>query len=109
MLWVLISSTSKNENVDTHEKRLMEVLLMSVHNMFLWRNKKNIYQDTPHLEVDYIVIIIWQFSYHTPYQPQDTHISPRGEGHRADMRRRLIWGMIRTLPYHNLFIIYFSF
>ena len=28
--------------VGTHKKRLGEALLMSTHNMFLWRNKKNI-------------------------------------------------------------------
>ena len=47
-----------------------------------------------------IEIIIWQFSYHIPYQPL-THISPRAFGSRVDM------GMIRKLSYHNLFIIYF--
>ena len=36
-------------------------------------------------------IMIWQFSYHTPYQPEtsvsarDSHISLRAEGPRADM------------------------
>ena len=28
--------------VGTHQKHLSEALLMSTHNMFLWRNKKNI-------------------------------------------------------------------
>ena len=39
----------------------------------------------------------------------ETHISPRAEGQRPDMGRGLIWGMIWKLPYHNLFIIHFSF
>ena len=55
----------------------------------------------------YTEITIWQFSYHTLYQPE-TPIS--------DWRLsvwygclRLIWGMIWKLPYHNLCIIHFSF
>ena len=40
--------------------------------------------------IRYIEIIICQFSYHTPYQPEtpisarDSRISPRAEGSRAD-------------------------
>ena len=44
--------------------------------------------------IRYIEIIIWQFSYHTPYQPE----TPRCLG--------LIWSMIWKLPYHNLHLSY---
>ena len=63
-------------------------------------------------------IMIWQFSYHTPYQPStsvsalDSHISPRAFGLHADMgvsgwygSLRLIRGMIWKLPYDNLLIL----
>ena len=42
-----------------------------------------------------------------PITTRDSYISPRAEGQRTDMGRRLIWGMIRKMSYHNLFIIYF--
>ena len=42
-----------------------------------------------------------------PISTRDSHISPRAKGPRADMGRGLIWGMIRKMSYHNLFIIYF--
>ena len=50
--------------------------------------------------------MIWQFSYHTPYQPL-THISPRTEGPRANMGPGLIWGMIGKLPYNNLCVSWY--
>ena len=42
-----------------------------------------------------------------PISTQDSHISLRAEGPRADMGRGLIWGMIRKMSYHNPFIICF--
>ena len=39
----------------------------------------------------------------------DTHISPRTKGPSADMGQGLILSMVWKLPYHNLFIIHFSF
>ena len=42
-----------------------------------------------------------------PILTRHAHISPRAEDPRADMDRGLIWGMIRKMSYHNLFIIYF--
>ena len=57
-------------------------------------NKSHIH--SKHLNILYI----WQLSYHTPCQ---------SEGHGAYMVQGLIWGMIWKLPYHNLFLIHFSF
>ena len=44
-----------------------------------------------------------------PVSTRDTHINPRAKHPRANMGLGLIWGMIWKLPYHNLFIIHFSF
>ena len=54
---------------------------------------------------DYDMAIFISF----PISTRDTYISPSAEGPRADMCRGLISGMIWKLPYHNLFIIHFSF
>ena len=44
--------------------------------------------------------MIWQFSYHTPYQPE-TPISVSGWYGCLG----LIWGMIWKLPYNNLYLL----
>ena len=49
--------------------------------------------------------MIWQFSYHTPYQPE-TPISVRGPLRPSDWYGclGLIWGMIWKLPYNNFYL-----
>ena len=58
--------------------------------------------------IEYIEIIMYMtFFVSYPISARYSHINLRAEGPRAEMGQGLIWGMIRKMSYHNLFIIYF--
>ena len=57
----------------THPQHMFEALLISTQNMFLWRNKKNIYLNTP---LDAVVLSMQQMYICTVGIEQLIHFSP---------------------------------